>query len=254
MPNYTDAHLHLCKNLLSMKDSLDNSENSFFENAFLNATALEDWKEIFKLSQNPHFVPFYGVHPWRIDTLTENDQGWILELANWISFSLSFIGEIGLDRVTAKKHPQTHSLEKQLYVFRSQLELACEFQRGCSLHVVHADDIALKEIKRVFPKPRIPIILHGFQGNIETAHQWIRQGAFLSFGPRSLISDKTREVLISCPRQQLLLESDAEGIYQTNVIEELYTKVSTLLHTDTQSLIQEVNQNASIFKNSSSAR
>ncbi len=230
-----DAHLHLCKNLHTLPIS-----NLYF----LNATSQEDWKQIIKLHQKPFVRVFLGIHPWWVHTVSVEDKNWILNLSNYLTHSQINIGEIGLDNIVAKKNPKK-SMEKQITVFRKQLELSYDLNKVFSVHAVHCWNKLFAELDRIFPhhKLTVPAIIHGFKGSSEILKRLISYGFDISFDPRMHHAPpKDIEVFLKCPAKHRLLETDAENNYHFQILLDHYKKSAALLNISVNQLITEVNQ------------
>jgi TatD DNase family protein len=155
----------------------------------------------------PHYS--IGIHPWYIDeSRLERDLATIAEkLALPECLAL---GECGLDkRIDIPMSLQTS-------VFESQIMLAEQFQKPLVLHLVAAYQ-ELIEIKNRM-QITVPVILHGFSKNEQTAQQLIANGCYLSFGKYLLRNPELKSVFLSVPEDRFFLETDT--IEET--LEEVY--------------------------------
>lgn len=152
-------------------------------------------------------IPHYsiGIHPWYIvaDRL-EEDLAIIeskLELENCLA-----LGECGLDKRIEIP------FDLQLAVFEKQLLLAEKYQKPVIIHSVAAFQEVIEIKNRL--KITVPMIIHGFSKNEETAQQLIKNGFYLSFGKYLLRNPELETVFQIVANDQFFLETDTieEGI------------------------------------------
>ena len=146
-------------------------------------------------------IPFYsiGIHPWHID---ENQITTDLEIIeNTLnSKSCLAIGECGLD----KRIEVPFNL--QIKVFEAQLALAEKHKKPVIIHCV----AAFSEVIQIKNKLKItvPMIIHGFSKNVQTAKQLINNGFYLSFGKYLLRNPELESVFKNVPQDRFFLETD----------------------------------------------
>lgn len=137
-----------------------------------------------------------------------------------------FIGEIGLDKVfripltQVKQHfgdtvalsHFTCSLDHQLVVLKWWLAQASTHSLSVQLHAVKYPDAILQTCKAYLTNnPKCNILLHGFQGSVESLTQWIKhfskERVYVSFNPHfnERLLDSYRDVLDS---SHVLAETD----------------------------------------------
>jgi len=154
-------------------------------------------------------VPNYsiGIHPWYIDeNRLEKDLEIIkekLQLPECLA-----LGECGLDKRIEIP------LDRQISVFKQQLEIVKQTNKPIVLHCVAAYDevIAIKKEMKI----ENPMIIHGFSKNEQVAQSLLKNGFFLSFGKYLLRNPDLEKVFTFAPENQILLETDTieETIYQ----------------------------------------
>ena len=146
-----------------------------------------------------------GIHPWHIveDRIDEDLE--IIESKLKDKKCLA-IGECGLDKRI--EIPMT----LQQMVFEKQLALAEKYKKPVVIHCVAAfqEVIAIKKKMAI----SVPMIIHGFSKNKETADQLIANGFYISFGKYLLRNPELEVVFKSIPKERLFLETDTieEGI------------------------------------------
>lgn len=172
----------------------------------LHTHQFTDRHDIFEIvNQYPHefdvAIPHYsiGIHPWYIveDRLSEDLA--ILESKLEFENCLA-VGECGLD----KRIEIPLSLQTQ--VFEKQLLLAEQYKKPVILHCVAAfqEVIAIKNALKI----TVPMIVHGFSKNQETAKQLLDNGFYVSFGKYLLRNPELASVFKSVPNDRFFLETD----------------------------------------------
>jgi TatD DNase family protein len=144
-----------------------------------------------------------GLHPWHLKEC--NQEQALANIANAaLSKNMLMIGECGLD----KKTEADFAVQKA--AFQKQIELAELFHRPFIIHCVKAYNelITLKKMS----KPNIPWVIHGFNGNRETAESLLQHHFYFSIGERLLKNDLKSELLRMIPPNRLFLETDDQDI------------------------------------------
>ena len=152
-------------------------------------------------------IPNYsiGIHPWHI---VENRIDADLEIieSKLKDKNCLAIGECGLDKRIEI------SMALQQMVFEKQLALAEKYRKPVVIHCVAAfhEVIAIKKKMNI----SVPMIIHGFSKNKETAEQLIANGFYISFGKYLLRNPELELVFKNIPKERLFLETDTieEGI------------------------------------------
>ena len=143
------------------------------------------------------------------------------------------VGETGLDYVCEVDR----ELQKRL--FREHLDGAARANKPVVLHVVKAIEDVLNILKSY--STLRGILFHGFIGSWQQAQRCIERGYYLSFGPRSLRSSKTREVIAKMPLDLLFCETDAEQ--DKGDIEQVYSEVAQLRGINIEELKEWIEKN-----------
>lgn len=157
------------------------------------------------VNQYPHefsdMIPFYsiGIHPWHIVKDRIDADLKIIEEKLQTHNCLA-IGECGLDKRIEVP------LELQFSIFEKQLILAEKYKKPVVIHCVAAfqEVIALKNKLNI----SVPMIIHGFSKNIQTAEQLIKEGFYISFGKYLLRNPDLKLVFQKIPNNKFLLETD----------------------------------------------
>lgn len=158
------------------------------------------------------YVPKFsiGIHPWKINIENLEAELKIIEEKLQLSNCLA-LGECGLD-----KRIET-SLEIQIEVFEKQLFLAQKYNKPVILHCVAAFQ-EITEIKKRL-QIEVPMIIHGFSKNIQTAKPLLANGFYISFGKYLLQNSDLENVFRQIPNNRFFLETDSSEY----TIEEVYT-------------------------------
>ena len=152
-------------------------------------------------------IPYYsiGIHPWYIVEKRLEEDFKVLESKLQDENCLA-VGECGLD----KRIEIPMALQQM--VFEKQLALAEKYQKPVVLHCVAAfqEVIAIKKKMGI----SVPMLIHGYAKNEETAKQLLANGFYISFGKLLLQNADLKSVFNSIPNERLFLETDTieEGI------------------------------------------
>jgi TatD DNase family protein len=159
-----------------------------------------------------------GIHPWHISEKNQKLQ--IEKLRQLAQYQdVKFIGECGLDRLKGSPLP----LQEELFI--KQIRLAEEVKKPLIIHCVRCFNelISIKKIVR----PKVPMILHGFNNNIQIAQSMLEKGFYLSLGAAILQENSNAsQVLSHIPIEKLFLETDDKNIS----IQKVYEQASFLLN------------------------
>ena len=164
-----------------------------------------------------------GIHPWQAEQEHQLPDFTLCDI----------VGETGLD------YAHNASKEQQRRLFAAHLEGAVVANKPVVLHVVRAVEEALS-ILDGYTALR-GVVFHSFIGSWQQAERCIAKGYYLSFGPRSLRSPKTREVIAKIPLASLFCETDAEEDKRN--IEEVYREVAQLRGITIEELAKSIERN-----------
>lgn len=168
-----------------------------------------------------------GIHPWEISKGNITEQ---LEIVSEAikNKNVPALGEIGLDKL----YP-AFGTQKEFFI--KQLDIAKNIEKPVIIHCVKACSELLEILKK--RKPKIPLIIHRYSGNITTAEQLIKFGCFLSFGHELFdTKSKTPNVFTKIPSENIFLETDDADID----IETVYHKAAELKKMATEDLSRRI--------------
>lgn len=161
------------------------------------------------------------------------------------------VGEIGLDY-----YYDFSPRERQIEVFRQQIELANKLGLPVIIHDREAHEDTLNILKELRPKG----VVHCFSGSVEMAREILKLGLYIGLGGAVTFKNAVKpvEVAKEVPLDRLLLETDAP--YMTPVpfrgkrcdsAHIMYTaeRIAEVKGMDVQELIDVCNENAKkLFK------
>ena len=181
---------------------------------------------------NPHqqYVSI-GLHPWTINKVGADKT---LELIRERSKDKNVvaIGECGLDKLI---DVDFHLQEK---LFREQISIAEKVQKPIIIHCVKAFDDLIRIKKEM--KIAVPLIVHGYNNNIQIANELIKNGFYISLGNALLnMESNASKVISTIPVEHLFLETDDSDF----TIKELYESADKHLRMDIELLKQLVYKN-----------
>jgi TatD DNase family protein len=167
-------------------------------------------------------IPNYsiGIHPWHIVEDRIDEDLSIIESKLKDEKCLA-IGECGLDKRIE------YPIALQQMVFEKQLALAEKYRKPVVIHCVAAfqEVIVIKKKMAI----SVPMIIHGFSKNKETAEQLIANGFYISFGKYLLRNPELELVFKNIPKERLFLETDTieEGIAAVYELAAKYRNIET---------------------------
>lgn len=149
-------------------------------------------------------IPFYsiGIHPWYIVEDRVKSDLEIME-SKLQEMNCLAVGECGLDKRIEIP------MDLQQAVFEKQLLLAQKYNKPVVIHCVATfqEVIAIKKRLNI----TVPMIIHGFSKNLQTAKQLMDNGLFISFGKYLLRNPELESVFKSVPNDLFFLETDTTG-------------------------------------------
>ncbi len=202
------AHLDMPRFTADISDVIARANDAGVSRIVTVGIDLDSSRYAIELSRGyPGVSAAVGIHPEKSGDATAKDLRVIAELAQ--QRGVVAIGEIGLDFYHQDYPPQ----DRQVEVFRQQLELAHRLKLAAVIHARQAEEIIipiLKDWLKEHPTQR-PGVIHCFNSVLETARGYLEMGFYISLGgyigyPSSR---KFREVVKQLPLDRLLLETDS---------------------------------------------
>lgn len=207
---FVDAHIHLSDREYAEKieEIILEAKNNNVVALVSNSMNLETSIKSLELAERYNGIVYaaMGIHPWNVNTLTEEElqQTTDLIMKQRHNRALIAIGEVGLDYKYEK------IWEKQLMVFDEMLRLAEKLNlpviihsRGTTAQIV--DMLPSYSLKR--------ILLHWFSNPISVLPKVIERGYYISEGPPTAYSNGIREIVKKVMLTNLLTETDGPVRY-----------------------------------------
>ncbi len=167
-----------------------------------------------------------GCHPWHADDFSAEVLSLLQKYCK--SDNCLAVGEIGLDKLRGP------SLDKQMEVFISQLDLAQSFNIPVVIHSVRSYNEIL-QLRKTYSSE--PWIIHGFYGSKELAKQLINRGIYLSIGSKLLSENsRLREILQYFPINYIFFETD---VWQ-NSVKDIYFAAAEILSVTPEVLKEKI--------------
>ena len=162
----------------------------------------------------PNQACTYGIHPWYLNIYNYN------KLINRVNASTAFpnliaLGEAGFDKIRGP------SMELQRRAFEAQIAISEEYRKPVVIHCVRAWDEMFAAHKKF--RPKMPWLIHGFRGNIESAKQILSKEIYLSFWFDFILRTESAQLLRNLPKDRIFLETDGADVS----IVEIYKKIAS---------------------------
>lgn len=165
-----------------------------------------------------------GLHPWFLSKANfETDFNKLTQLID--NQSVICLGECGLDRLKGE------DLVFQTQVFEAQIRLAESFSKPVMIHCVKAFNEIIAIKKRL--KPRVPLIIHGFNQNKTILNDLIKNDFYISIGTLILKNESNAaQALQFIPLNRVFLETDNMDMS----IKTVYDKAAEVMNIDLKDL------------------
>ncbi len=177
----------------------------------------------------------FGFHPWLVNEMEESFYKTQLRTAMQAPGFFA-MGEIGLDRA------RMETWDKQVETFKAQLDLVKRMRvNKIVVHCVRAYSDVLPLLQEL--PERTIIIMHDFNGTIETAQQFMQAlpNCYFSFGAKLFNgTTKARKTFEELPLERTFLETDDQLDYG---IFDLYQKASEIRKLPQEELKQAIYAN-----------
>lgn len=196
---FVDAHIHLSDKEYNGKVEPIIEDTRKSDVIALVSNSMNYESSILSLQlaqQNPGWVyAALGIHPWNIQFLSSNELEQTLDLIckqGSCREKVVAIGEIGLDFSYGKKQ----IAELQVKVFNEMLQAA---EKQSLPVIVHCRRTASKIMSILSSFNVGKVLFHWFSGPAELLPKIVENGYYVSEGPPSVYSSKTREIIRSVP-------------------------------------------------------
>lgn len=201
---WIDLHCHLDKLKKTVDESLAEATEAGVQRVVTIGTDPTDLPVVLGIAQKyyPQVFCTLGIHPHDGGSYTSEAEKFIRE--NVHRPEVIAVGEIGLDY-----YYEHSSVEDQKKAFRSQLEIAKEFQMPIEIHTRDAEEDTIEILKEY--KGSVTGIIHCFTGTSWLASQALDLGYNISISGVVTFknADSLRETVKMIPVDRLHVETDA---------------------------------------------
>ena len=198
---FIDTHCHLSSEDyddidLVLEENLSNGVSKII----ISACTKDTFDESILLSENNSCLYLtLGYHPSEADFVDDSDL--LLLKRNLLSSKVVGLGEIGLDYHYGKENK-----EKQIELFRKQLDMAVELKLPV---VIHSRDATLDTIN-ILKEYKLRGVIHCFSGSLETAKEYISMGYMLGIGGVVTFNNSNLpDVVLGVGIENIVLETDS---------------------------------------------
>lgn len=200
----THCHLDYLK-AKPLDEILEAAANSGIEKIMTIAVEPDNFDAVFELaSHHKQIFCSQGIHPHDAKLCTSEALKVIEE--RQAHPKVLAVGEIGLDY-----YYDNSPREKQIEVFRSQLEIAIKTNKPVVIHSRDADEDMIEILNEFAPKMKRKGVIHSFTSKIELAQAALQHGFYLGFN--GIITFKNaqnvRDIVEFYPIEKIILETDA---------------------------------------------
>lgn len=210
MPIWIDTHCHLdaAEFDVDREAARIAARAVGVQHVVIPAVQRSHWQSVIELAHQHGDSYALGIHPLYTPGAQQSDIAVLRELLGRQRSDphLVAVGEIGLDFFVPGL-----DVERQIWFYEQQIQLAREFDLPVILHVRKSSDRLLKTLRQ---HKVVGGIAHAFNGSAQQAQAFIDLGFKLGFGgavtyDRAL---KLRELAASLPLSALVMETDAPDI------------------------------------------
>ena len=199
---FIDTHCHIFSEYYDDIDKvISECRDNNIDKIIVNGSNIKSNIEVMELANKYDIVyAAIGFHPTELDDFKEKYFRFLEENIN--NSKVVAIGEIGLDY-----HYDNTDKEKQIMVFRRQLDIANKYNKPI---IVHSRD-SIQDTYNILKKYNLKGSIHCFSGSVEMAREFIKLGYKIGIG--GIITYKNaktiKEVVKDTDLAYILLETDS---------------------------------------------
>ncbi len=199
---FIDTHCHIFSEYYDDIDKvISECRDNNIDKIIVNGSNIKSNIEVMELANKYDIVyAAIGFHPTELDDFKEKYFRFLEENIN--NSKVVAIGEIGLDY-----HYDNTDKEKQIMVFRRQLDIANKYNKPI---IVHSRD-SIQDTYNILKQYKVKGSIHCFSGSVEMAREFIKLGYKLGIG--GIITYKNaktiKEVVRDIDLSYILLETDS---------------------------------------------
>lgn len=199
---FIDTHCHIFSEYYDDIDKvISECRDNNIDKIIVNGSNIKSNIGVMELANKYDIVyAAIGFHPTELDDFKEEYFRFLEENIN--NSKVVAIGEIGLDY-----HYDNTDKEKQIMVFRRQLDIANKYNKPI---IVHSRD-SIQDTYNILKQYKVKGSIHCFSGSVEMAREFIKLGYKLGIG--GIITYKNaktiKEVVRDIDLSYILLETDS---------------------------------------------
>ncbi len=199
---YIDTHCHLYKEYYNNIDDVINECKEVGVTKFIvNGCDMRSNIETIELANMyDDIYAAIGFHPTELADFKDEYFSWLEDHIN--DKKVVAIGEIGLDY-----HYNDTDKEKEIYVFRRQLDIAKKYNKPI---IVHSRD-SIQDTLDILKEYKLKGSIHAFNGSLEMAREFIKLGYMIGIG--GVVTFKNakniKDVVNDTDLSYILLETDS---------------------------------------------
>lgn len=196
-----DTHLHLDDYGLDIDKVVNRAKSVGVNYLIVSGSELSDNKFNNDLvSKYDNIFMSAGFHPCMADSVKDEDLVFLENIIN-SNKKVVAVGEIGLDYYYGSDNK-----EKQIILFRKQLDLAVKYKLPV---VIHTRD-AFLDTYNILKEYKLSGVIHCFSGSVETAREYISLGYYLGIGGVvTFKNSKLSNVIKEIGLDRVVLETDS---------------------------------------------
>lgn len=199
---YVDTHCHIFKDYFDNIDELIlKLEDSSVSKIIVNGVDMKSNLEVLELVKKYDIVyGAIGFHPTELDEYNDECLSWLEEHLS--DNKIVALGEIGLDY-----HYENTNKDKQLDVFKKQLEIAERYNKPV---IIHSRD-SIQDTYNILKKFKLKGSMHCYSGSLEMAREFVKLGYLLGIGGVVTYNNakNVKNVVKNIELEYILLETDS---------------------------------------------
>ena len=203
---------------------------------------IESSKKTIDLSKKfDNIIPFIGIHPWSLESMSAEGIEWILRALK-LGEAIG-IGEVGVDGRIEK------GVQKQIEVFKLFCEISAELDLPMNIHALGA----WEEVFGIMLKMDVrKALFHWYTGPMKLLKDIGEAGYYISINPAVRIQPKHRKILENAELDMIITESDGPYNYRglrlrPTMIKDLIEFISNIKGVDKVSLEKIIERNFERF-------
>jgi len=197
-----DTHCHITSgDFDNIPELIENILNSGVEKIIVNGCDMKSNLEVLKLVRKYDLVyGAIGFHPTELDDYNDECLKWLIKHVN--DDKIVAIGEIGLDY-----HYENTDKNKQIDVFKKQLEIANNFKKPV---IIHTRD-SIQDVYDILKNYKLKGSIHCFSGSLEMAKEFVKLGYYIGIGGVCTYKNAKNiiNVIENIDMEYILLETDS---------------------------------------------